>query len=625
MYELTGVRAQVGGASGPLTLDTAGNPSGWTGQLSLAGVNGDATLTVTATDAFGATGSATVDVKVVPAFALTIDSPVMEDVARPKIRFKASCAGGTGCKALTVSYEVDHCGSAPVLLASGTDTVDQEVDLSAYNHTNITVHIEAMDASNKFTSKNLYVNVEDSASLMAEDQVSAGRILDFDERRLLFKDSQADVTDQGHLVLRDRSCAFETPVATVPQGYYVLNSCSRYDSTVANAALTSLGAVWYIDQGRDGRYEAYEWNGFALLDQKQRRVVGARGKWVLFGRVPTATSATGGRRNVETGTEDAVDLVTGGLADDGSFVYVPGTGLSWWRAGTVTPIANDGVAPFTAPLTDGTNVVWEGASGTSLYFNDGQSTTTLAPRSSGSYALRAGWTAFTQIGASGVAQVWRRSPTGEVQQVSFFSADSRIEDINPSGDIVFVTGQLDSARRYLAKVGQAMPTEISGGLGTARWNAGGWHLMLGRSLFAFGDGVVPSRPACGAGDGGVSPPDAGIAPDATDSGSPDAGVDLGHSGGDAGVNDGPHAPGTDGAAVADVSMPLPDGPPAPDVDAGMPLDAATPDVLMPAPSSSPEDGGGCSLGRAPGESGAWPVAGVLLAWLARRRRRSSSR
>ncbi len=87
-----------------------------------------------------------------------------------------------------------------------------------------------------------------------------------------------------------------------------------------------------------------------------------------------------------------------------------------------------------------------------------------------------GWVAFTRLGTGGQLQIWRRSPAGVEEQVTFFGDSSRVNGLSPNGEVMFLHG-----RRYLSRL-EGSAIDVSSALGVAFWQEGAWWVMLGRSL-----------------------------------------------------------------------------------------------------------------------------------------------
>jgi hypothetical protein len=85
---------------------------------------------------------------------------------------------------------------------------------------------------------------------------------------------------------------------------------------------------------------------------------------------------------------------------------------------------------------------------------------------------------ITYLGASGVIQVWTRSPSGEERQISVFGTDSYIEALGETGEVIY----RNAGRRYLA-TSSATAVELDFTLGHVFWQDGEWYVSIGRSLF----------------------------------------------------------------------------------------------------------------------------------------------
>src|SRR6185369_4726943 len=86
--------------------------------------------------------------------------------------------------------------------------------------------------------------------------------------------------------------------------------------------------------------------------------------------------------------------------------------------------------PASAPLTDGTNVVFTRSVSSGLAIvvltAAGEETLALWPGSSvgADYRVNNGWVAFTKPGTTVQSQIWTRSPSGTLEQRTFFGSSS---------------------------------------------------------------------------------------------------------------------------------------------------------------------------------------------------------
>lgn len=260
-------------------------------------------------------------------------------------------------------------------------------------------------------------------------------------------------------------------------------------------------------------------------------------------------------------------------------LYLPNqvNGGTWrYAGGVLEKISGQFDARAGLPLTDGVNIAYRvhkplgGRSETCLVLGAGGSRIQLDPGFSSSnlpeasYAVAGGWTAFTSWTLGGVAITKTRAPDGTIASVSVINADSTVDAISETGEVVYTAG----ARRYVGRAGGTQTDFSDNGQGRIVYHQG-WYEILGQLLLRYD---------ASAGDGGVN--DAGGSPDATiDASAPtsDAAAD---STGVADVTDAPidsSGPtsdanttdtngGTDGAdASSDASGPISDASGAPDV------------------------------------------------------------
>ncbi len=132
------VTARLGASSIPLTL----NNGHWTGTLDISSAPRDTlTLTVTATDVNGLATSATQQFVHDTPPTITIITPDNNDVAHPTIQVTATCADDRACTSITVrDGRVFTPGDGyGAILASGTTSINQTIDLSP--HIGSTAHL----------------------------------------------------------------------------------------------------------------------------------------------------------------------------------------------------------------------------------------------------------------------------------------------------------------------------------------------------------------------------------------------------------------------------------------------------------------------------------------------------
>jgi hypothetical protein len=138
-------------------------------------------------------------------------------------------------------------------------------------------------------------------------------------------------------------------------------------------------------------------------------------------------------------------------------------------------------------VTDGINVVYQKVTSyvpgrqSQIVWNPGTgelqlaAPTTASVKSGTSYTARNGWTAFRRVDSSGNAQIWTRSPAGELTAVSPIGVGSIVE-LSDDGAVMYLQG----TRRYLAEPGAA-PRNVASNQGSVIWRDGSFVLLLGRT------------------------------------------------------------------------------------------------------------------------------------------------
>lgn len=499
-FEIKRVRARVEGREVELTFsdtalcDRSGCLRGWVGDISLSGLpRGPKTLTVVATDVFGNTSQAQRAFVYDRPPTLTVNAPLDETVARPAIFVDATCADDdpAGCASVMVGFDVE--GPA---LAAGKDAVKESVSIPTPNgETSVVLYFTARDSIGQTVTLTRRVYVEASNNLSEVASVG-GHIFDVRPDRILFLEGRT-------LKIRDRSSGLDTVVINDP----VIE--------VSYGFLSPKGAIFVAYTVNELRFRLYDWRdgdlvGLGLLDSSSSlKVKGKYAIWNVFS--PNVASPNGAYslvlRDLDSGINAQVSTIAGNISND---VSASGDVAYWsadsstkyniyrYRAGGSVKLTNDTALWNTYPLTDGINVVYRkstpccGGNQTyaiMLYRPSGE--VTLSPpsrqelRPDFDYRVNGGWVAFTRLSATGLRQVWTRSPADEEAQVSFFNTSSFIKALSPLGGVVF-----SNSRTYLKEPG--MPEFQTGsGLGDYFWQDGQWFVTIGRSLFKVNATLAP--------------------------------------------------------------------------------------------------------------------------------------
>jgi hypothetical protein len=226
-YSLSSVQAQLGSQTIPLTA----SGTSLDGSFSLAGVPlGPKVITVTATDILGGTGSAQVtfyhDLPPVP----VLTAPTPFTAIHGPVQVVASCTDDKDnpCASLQiiVTNEANPSSPAPVAL-NGTGSINQMVDLSAFDGMTLTIQLSGSDSISQIVTSKSVMFVDLSPNLVPVLTVN-GLVLDFDATRVL----ALDTTTPG-LFLIDRAT----------------NAATRLDDPPSSAALTPSGAIWLSTLG----------------------------------------------------------------------------------------------------------------------------------------------------------------------------------------------------------------------------------------------------------------------------------------------------------------------------------------------------------------------------------------
>ncbi|WP_437670732.1 hypothetical protein [Sorangium sp. So ce131] len=456
---------------------------------------GPHTLTITATDAAGATASSQrIFTKDAPP-DLVVTAPAYEAVGLGALRIAASCTddGPEGCVAIEVYTD------GVLDFVSGAASLDTVADLSAHAPGDHILTVIAEDSSGGTSATSVPIFIENSPALSALDE-APGRILDFDATRLLF------VYPEGGIALLDRATRAVTPILeTHPLDYEFV--------WPPTGALTPSGAVVRATPIEDEelREGVFEWRDGELRALSESGFAHTRGNYMVF-----SSPAGLQLRELISGTTELVSRTTRGADVDeaGRVVYLDGNeALYVYEAGVSTQLARASAsgADRGRPLTDGINIAMaecppSGSPCTTFLFTPsgniplGDTTSDRVRRGSAEdYHLHAGYAAFIRR-SLGANQVWLRTPTGEEHQISLFATSSRLEndlsahhDISDTGEVMFV----NPPARYLGAPG-AFPREIGSDSGLARWRDGAWHIIEGNTLLG-----VDVDPGGGSGAGGA--------------------------------------------------------------------------------------------------------------------------
>jgi hypothetical protein len=302
---------------------------------------------------------------------------------------------------------------------------------------------------------------------LREIGLSTGTVLDVSATKVLYK----DVADPPMLNVTDRGDLHITTLPAVPG--------MRHD----RGWLTPRGAVFTAQGDNPNILEFFEWSGgddlIDLGTVSPNNLPVVRGSYVLW--VGNGTLLQ--RRNLDS---DVTVVITnfidwnGDITESGDVVYAdPGAeyAIVRYHDGVTTRLTANDAPEAEFPVTDGVNVVYNRAAPTpnepgaqQIWLFDG--TDNVALTSPVSYdlgpgrnvAVAGGWTAFLAVGNTG-GQVWVRSPSGVLSQVSDFGGSqpvnpARIVAISPTGETAYTVNDI----LYLGAPGTA-PIQVAIGVG----------------------------------------------------------------------------------------------------------------------------------------------------------------
>ncbi|MDB4913780.1 MAG: hypothetical protein JWM95_1424 [Gemmatimonadetes bacterium] len=470
-YPIASVSATMGG----VTIALAKTGSTWNGTFTLTGFPRDTmTLVVTATDTHGGTGSSSRPVVHDLPPVVLVSTPVNLDTANPSIAYSATCSDddASGCTSFTVQVGTN-------VIATGTSALSGTVSLAAYAGQHILFSFTGRDSRGQFLSISRELYVMNNASLVVAGAVD-GEVLDTDGSRAVYR----RVADGGPpAAIRTFSSGTDEPIALPLE-----------TTAVGTARVTPLGAI--VLGGANSTL--YDWRSGSLATVPQIATYNVSGNYAIY-EPQTPSFPPLYRRDLTTGTDMAVVPTQSGsgnsLAADGSVAYA-GNDLNIYltRAGVTTQITHDDrtVLQDVYPKTDGTNVVFvrmgpccNSTRPSDIVLFDGTTETLLAQLPSNllayggsQYDVNGGWAAFSKLDISQVQQVWTRSPTGVLRQVSEALDRSIPLAFRSDGAIVFASG----AHAY-SSTATGPVKDLGAYFGRVVLRNGDFYMLVGRTVF----------------------------------------------------------------------------------------------------------------------------------------------
>jgi hypothetical protein len=472
-YQIATVTASAAGTTIPLTLGTyqcsrMSTCPGWLGTISLAGqTRGTVSLVVTAKDVLGNTTNVVVSVVFDKAPVVLVSAPLDGTVARPSTNIVAACTDDdpAGCKSLTATI-------AGKVVATGTDSISQSVDLSASEGLSVTVVVTGVDSIGQQVTISRTVYVESSARLFVKAEVS-GTVWDALGTRVLYLDTSGATPA---LKVQDTATGATQVLETGPD---LVGTWGCYGFLTATGAIYAHGDVGarvypycWVFEWRDGITTKLDG-----LNSCQSLMVA--GNWATYSTqfwgvdIPISKW----RRDLVAGTSTLVSTAGDNngfpVASNGDVVYAATGTVYRWR-GTAQALGSG-----YGPVTDGVNVVYSRTGGT--FLNDGSIETVLTTSPGSGYMAAGGNVAYGVNDIANASQVWRHGSRGE-EQLTIFGSSSVIDAIAPDGAVVLT----HTGRRYRATPGTALQ-DISSTLGRVVVRDGKFLVLLGRTVLE----VVP--------------------------------------------------------------------------------------------------------------------------------------
>jgi hypothetical protein len=340
-----------------------------------------------------------------------------------------------------------------------------------------------------------------SASRVALEKVP-GTILDAQPDRILFIDRSSV------LGIEDRQTDAITQIPSVA------------GKVPHRGFITPHGAIFAVTNQSSNLDELYEWRDGSLvqllgsLDSDLSLIV--KGKWAIYSGAPACCSYSLFLRDLDLGVTTTVSTDAGNWANDvaenGDVAYWTGATpaaadreIFRYRNGSSQQLTNDTTLWNTWVLTDGINVAYSKHS--QCCFNDSGSVAVYTangevvldsfrnswPEPYRDFQVAGGWVAYTHIGAGGETQVWERSPTGTVTQLSPSGKSATIVAMDGQGGVMFqlLPSISQAGNLYLGRPGQSSVNFGTGAIGLPGvgnytfWHDGSWYEAGGGTLYKF--------------------------------------------------------------------------------------------------------------------------------------------
>jgi Secretion system C-terminal sorting domain len=431
---------------------------------------------------------------------ILVSEPLAYSVARPALHVHAfPQTASPGCQLVLVLVNAQANPNTYTILGNYSDSIDTDIDFSAYQGMALSLVVSALDRNNRSGSSQPIPVFADTSPLLVEYFSASGNILDFNNNKLL-------VVDNG-VISNPRIVDLSTGASTgIPFARYV-----------SSGYLTPQGAVIGVTSPTGSYSDSlYDYNTGTLhylgtFNKGSMKVNGGYAIWSKFsGNDPRLIPSDSlFLRNLTTGTNTLVafnaahkingiftvsDVTAAGLV---AFADTNKNLVSYLN-GVYTTQTNDG-SNFTGsanPLTDGYNYAYTFVDETlfnpqvvglipqtlSLAFRGGH-----VPGPGTDYQVNNKYLAYVQKSDPTHSSLFLRDTLGNSVPVA---ASSFADLLAPNGDLMF-----DSASERELAIRNGQTLRVSSLLGRVFYRDSSWYIAIGRVLFALPGLSKPAKPS----------------------------------------------------------------------------------------------------------------------------------
>ena len=421
-----------------------------------------------------------------PAPQVVISAPLSYSVARPLIHLKARAISSTDSCRLRVSKAAPSFGSTYYsVIGEYLDSVDTDLDLSAYEGTGFYLIVEAIDKNNQTANSGAIPVFVESSPYLIPYFAAQSKILDFNYNKVLIADDGLIANPRIVDVSSGVSVAVPYTGQSIDYGY-----------------ITPQGAVFSAAPMGAGYDSLYDFNSGSLynLGKCSPGLMKAAGNYCMWQNADSIFL-----RDLVAGTNLLVASIAFGKADvtaNGTVVYVDSSdNVTKYAGGSYTAITNYSYPPYWQyglenPITDDHNIAYAYFEQTEdqlmVTGEQGFATTVMRgtlPLAGRDYQLNNKYIAYINNTDPVHAELRIRDSTTastliEASLVGGFQMDL----LNSKGDLMYFSGG-----RKLAARGEPV-IRISSFLGKAYYRDSSWYIAIGRILFRFTTDTLPARP-----------------------------------------------------------------------------------------------------------------------------------